>query len=128
MDSACSPLRGGFDVVERGDAHARVTMTVLPGEPVFPGHYPGFPIFPGVCVIEHVRRGALATIPARPGRWAMAEIASVRFLSPVFPGDCLTADLGWTHEAGSWWCTATAATQRGITARMKIRFAERSEP
>lgn len=127
MDGACSPVRGGFDVVQRDDGHALVTMMVLPGEPVFRGHYPGFPIFPGVCVIECVRRGALATIPAPPDRWAMAEIASVRFVSPVFPGDRLTADLGWTHEAGSWWCTATTATQRGITARMKIRFAQRSE-
>jgi 3-hydroxyacyl-[acyl-carrier-protein] dehydratase len=128
MEAGCSPLRGDFQITERSQTRALVTMTVQPSEPVLPGHYPGFPILPGVCVIEQVRRGALATIPA-PGRWAMAEIASARFLTPVFPGDLLTTDLGWTRPRDdSWWCAAVAATQRGIAARIKIRFAAGDVP
>jgi 3-hydroxyacyl-[acyl-carrier-protein] dehydratase len=128
MDFGCSPLRADFQITERSEARALVTMTVRHSEPVLSGHYPGFPILPGVCVIEQVRRGALATIPA-PGRWVMAEIANARFLGPVFPGDFLTAELGWTqHWDDSWWCAAVAATQRGIAARTKIRFAAVGAP
>ena len=123
MDFGCSPLCGDFQIAERSETRALVTMTVQHSEPVLPGHYPGFPILPGVCVIEQVRRGALATLPAQ-GRWAMAEIATARFLRPVFPGDFLTAELGWTHHPDvSWWCAAVASTRRGIAARIKIRFA-----
>lgn len=122
--AGCSPLRAGFEVTARDDGHSAVTMTVRPDEPVFAGHYPGFPIFPGVCVIEHIRRGALATIPAG-GTWDMVEIATARFLSPVFPGDSLTAELGWMPDGGTWWCTGTASTERGVAAKVKMRFAGR---
>lgn len=127
MAGGCSPLPAGFEVTGRDDDHSTVTMAVRADEPVFAGHYPGFPIFPGVCIIEHVRRGALATVPDRDHRseWDLAEIAGARFLSPVFPGDKLIADLAWTREGTSWWCRGMVVTQRGIAAKVKLRLAER---
>jgi 3-hydroxyacyl-[acyl-carrier-protein] dehydratase len=123
-----SPLRAGFEVTRRDRWHATVTMTVRPDEPVFAGHYPAFPILPGVCVIEHIRLGALATIPAAGPGWDMTEIGRARFLGPVFPGDRLTTDLDWTPGDGCWWCAATAATQHGIAAKVKLGFAGRDQP
>jgi 3-hydroxyacyl-[acyl-carrier-protein] dehydratase len=120
--TACSPIEGAVTIVESSASAARIALAVDPGEPAFAGHYPGFAIFPGVCVLEFVRLGALATIPD-PGRgWALAEVASARFTGPVFPGDELTADLRWKPSGAAWDCTAAVATQRGPAAKIKVRF------
>ena len=124
MPQTCSPVRGPVQIVEAAPAAARIAMTVDPAEPVFAGHYPGFPIFPGVCVIEFVRLGALATIPDRDGRWALARITRARFTGPVFPGDVLTGELEWAQAGRAWRCSATVTTQRGPAARIVVSFSE----
>jgi 3-hydroxyacyl-[acyl-carrier-protein] dehydratase len=124
MPVSCSPLRGPVGVLAAGHAAARIVMTVDPGEQVLAGHFPGFPILPGVCVIEFVRLGALATIPDREGRWALAQIRRARFTGPVFPGDVLTGELEWAQAGRAWACSATVTTQRGPAARIAISFTE----
>ncbi|MGW5642055.1 3-hydroxyacyl-ACP dehydratase FabZ family protein [Saccharopolyspora sp. NPDC003752] len=119
MRAACSPIAGAIEV-----AGQELAMVIEPCEPVFAGHYPGFPIFPGVSIVEFVHRGALAAIPEPQQRWELSGIDKVRFTSPVFPGDSLTADLRWRRRSAGWACTASVATERGPAAQVRISFAE----
>ncbi|GAA3858599.1 3-hydroxyacyl-ACP dehydratase FabZ family protein [Streptomyces sedi] len=106
---------------------ARAALTVAAGEPVLPGHYPGFPIFPGVCLVECVRLAAEATAPAPlapadGGPTGMAEIESTRFTGPVFPGDEVTITLDWRRKAAGWQCRAALSGPRGEAAKVRLRF------
>ncbi|KOG79350.1 MULTISPECIES: 3-hydroxyacyl-ACP dehydratase FabZ family protein [Streptomyces] len=117
-----TPVQGTAEIVDRAPDRAATRVTVEAGEQVFPGHYPGFPIFPGVCVVEHIHLSALATAP-EPGL-RMEAIESTRFLSPVFPGDRLAIDLVWERKGEKWRCKAVAATPRGDSAKVRLRFSE----
>ncbi|MEU1779108.1 hypothetical protein ABZ545_06390 [Streptomyces abikoensis] len=125
MGTACSPVRGAVEVERRAGQGPVISLTVDPAEPVFSGHYPGFPIFPGVCVVEFVHRGALATIPDPDRSWELSRIDKVRFLAPVRPGDRLTADITWERQEDGWRCAAAVGTERGSAAQVRIRFSER---
>lgn len=126
MSPVCTPVAGR---IEHGgtapDGTTRVSMTVGPEEPVFPGHYPGFPIFPGVCVIEFLHRGALAAAPGPDHTWVLSGIESARFMHPVLPGDPLTAELTWRRDGASGRCSAAVTGPRGTIARIALRFEDR---
>jgi len=66
---------------------------VSSNEPHFTGHYPEFSIMPGVLIIEAMAQlGGIAvlTLPDLAGkRPILAGVDSVRFRSPVRPGDKL---------------------------------------
>ncbi|MFB7850058.1 MULTISPECIES: 3-hydroxyacyl-ACP dehydratase FabZ family protein [unclassified Streptomyces] len=123
-----SPVTAGIRVVrpataeEGGRLTAATVCRVDPAEQIFAGHYPGFPIFPGVCVIECVRRSALATAP---GPVTLAAVESARFRGPVLPGDELAMELVWKPdgpEGRDWRVTATARTDRGDAASIRLGF------
>lgn len=62
-------------------------------DPYLEGHYPDFTIYPGVFVIESVLQTARAFVRDRFAGSLDAElssIGSVRFSSPMLPGDTLT--------------------------------------
>lgn len=138
--TVCGPVDGTLEVVDPGvpgERPARCVAVIAGTEKVFAGHFPGFPIFPGVCVVEYVQRGALATLP-EPGA-VLAAVESARFLGPVFPGSTLSCEFTWTrderderkeqheqHERGAapggWRCRAVATTERGLAARVRLRF------
>jgi 3-hydroxyacyl-[acyl-carrier-protein] dehydratase len=101
------------------DGTAEAAMDVDPTEPVFAGHYPHYPIFPGVCVVDSVHRGALATAPTAV---ALASVESARFLGAVFPGDVLRMDLTWKRDGDDWLCGGKANTGRGTAASVKLRY------
>ncbi|MFG3051494.1 3-hydroxyacyl-ACP dehydratase FabZ family protein [Kitasatospora sp. NPDC048239] len=111
----CSPVRA----LPRATGGGGAEVTVSAQEPVFAGHYPGFPILPGVCVVEFVRLAASADLPEG---WRLTAVESSRFLSPVLPGDRLTLDLVWSQDGPERRCKATASTERGVAARMRLRF------
>ncbi|MEU2689608.1 3-hydroxyacyl-ACP dehydratase [Streptomyces hygroscopicus] len=124
------PVDGTVKVVDPGlpgERPARCLAVVDASEKVFAGHFPGFAIFPGVCVVEYVQRGALATLPEREpgGRWVLAAVESSRFLSPVYPGDELTSEYVWSRKDGALRCRASAATGRGVAAQIRLRFENR---
>jgi 3-hydroxyacyl-[acyl-carrier-protein] dehydratase len=125
--AAASPVRAAPQVVrataEGGDEalSSRVGFRIDPDEPVFAGHYPDFPIFPGVCVVECVHRAALATAPGAP--LSLAALETARFVGAVFPGDVLTVDGTWTATDGGWTYAATATTERGTAAKVRLRYA-----
>ncbi|MFJ1995406.1 3-hydroxyacyl-ACP dehydratase FabZ family protein [Streptomyces asiaticus] len=131
--AACGPVDGAVEVVDPGlpgERPARCVAVVGASEKVFAGHFPGFAIFPGVCVVEYVQRGALATMPEREpgGRWVLAAVESSRFLSPVYPGDELASEYVWSRKDGGWRCRASAATGRGPAAQIRLRFENRDVP
>lgn len=68
-------------------------LTIPPGHPALAGHFPGMPVVPGVVLLDE----ALHAIGAALGAdLAACRIASVKFLSPVLPGQAL----GVLHEGG----------------------------
>lgn len=85
-----------LDEVTRADAEGIVTRRVVsPDEPFFAGHFPGRPVFPGVFIFEAVHQAAKYYASSRHGREAdLLEIRSLRFLSPVQPGDTLECECG----------------------------------
>jgi 3-hydroxyacyl-[acyl-carrier-protein] dehydratase len=128
--TACGPVDGTVEVVDPGvpgERPARCVVLIGAAEKVFAGHFPGFPIFPGVCVVEYVQRGALATLPGPGG--VLAAVESARFLGPVFPGSTLSCEFTWLRDGATGWrCRAEAGTERGLAARVRLRFTDRKSP
>ncbi|GED83485.1 3-hydroxyacyl-ACP dehydratase FabZ family protein [Streptomyces sp. 6-11-2] len=128
-----SPVDAGIEVtsvarsgVAGGDGRmlsAVATVAIDRTEPVFAGHYPDFPIFPGVCIVECVQRGALA-VAERSGMSEprLLAVESTRFLGAVYPGDLLTVHLELRDHEGGVRCRATARTERGDAASVRLRL------
>lgn len=115
-----SPVAATVEVVRADAAEATVAVHIDASEPVLTGHYPGFPIFPGVCVIECVHRGSMATAPQTGTE--LAAVESSRFLGPVFPGDRLTVDITWRRMDDAWRSTAKVRSERGAVASVRLRY------
>ena len=103
-------------------------LTFTADHPAFAGHFPGRPIVPGVLLLDaalHAVAPARQTsdVPAASGLAGPCQIASVKFLSAVLPGETLT--LSWTrtdkgqtrfHIAGSGREVATGVFVFGSAA------------
>jgi 3-hydroxyacyl-[acyl-carrier-protein] dehydratase len=101
---------------------AATSVWITHEEPVFAGHYPEFPIFPGVCIVDCVIGGALAAAPPDAGRLGLEAVESARFVGAVYPDDRLDISLDWRRKDGSWRCAATASTERGDAASVRLTF------
>ncbi|MFJ9845027.1 3-hydroxyacyl-ACP dehydratase FabZ family protein [Kitasatospora sp. NPDC101155] len=117
------PVRAGIRIEERTEdgLPAAARVEILATEPVFAGHYPDFPIFPGVCVVDCVHRAATDGDRA-PAPTALAAVESARFAGAVYPGDTLVLSLTWRRTDTGLTCKATAATERGKAASVKLRY------
>ncbi|GIL38196.1 hypothetical protein [Roseiterribacter gracilis] len=60
-------------------------FTIVAEHPSLPGHFPGDPIVPGVVLLDRVT--ALVGAAVAPAR--LAAVTSVKFLSPVRPGEAV---------------------------------------
>lgn len=56
------------------------SFRLLPESVVYPAHFPGWPVTPGVCLLR------IVTEILYPGK-RIAAARSLRFLTPVLPGD-----------------------------------------
>lgn len=74
------------------------SVTFAADHPVFAGHFPGRPIVPGALLLDEVLHVALQASRVSQGAFAngkadepkvRCQIASVKFLSPVQPGEAL---------------------------------------
>jgi acyl-coenzyme A synthetase/AMP-(fatty) acid ligase len=66
------------------------------GHPALAGHFPGNPVVPGVVLLDH----AILQIGAALGRpVAVSQVGTVKFLSPVRPGERVEVDHQWQAEA-----------------------------
>ena len=64
----------------------RMPLLIAPDHPAFAGHFPGAPIVPGVVLLDE----ALHAIGTLAGTDLSAcQISSVKFFSPVRPGEPL---------------------------------------
>ncbi|MFR9673731.1 3-hydroxyacyl-ACP dehydratase FabZ family protein [Streptomyces sp. TR06-5] len=106
---------------------AVVTVAVGVEEPVFEGHYPHFPIFPGVCIVDCVHRGVLAVAQqAGMPEPRLSAVESTRFVGAVYPGDLLAVRLELRDHDEGLRCRATASTDRGDAATVRLRYAGES--
>ena len=130
-----SPVAGPVRVVRAAEADevaggdgfsSEVAATIDAGEPVFAGHYPHLPIFPGVCVVECVHRGAVATVPGGGGLELVA-MESVRFTAAVHPGDDIQVTMRWRRSGVFWVCDGRVQGPRAAVARVRLRYRTLSE-
>jgi 3-hydroxymyristoyl/3-hydroxydecanoyl-(acyl carrier protein) dehydratase len=59
-------------------------LTVEPGHPALPGHFPGLPLVPGVLLLERVLEAAEALLGREP---EVLELVSAKFIAPLGPGE-----------------------------------------
>ena len=71
----------------------RIAIAIAPDHPAFAGHFPGRPIVPGVLLLDLAQREIEASTGLR-----LQALATVKFLSPVLPGQPLT--LAFEVDAG----------------------------
>jgi 3-hydroxyacyl-[acyl-carrier-protein] dehydratase len=96
-------------------------------DPYLEGHYPDFTIYPGVFIIESVvqtvRLLAEETLDA-PEEIELAGVPSVRFVTPLLPGDTLHIRcLCTAGEDGTFRVKAECTTGAGAkAAQMKLEF------
>lgn len=61
-------------------------FTIMPRHPALAGHFPGMPVVPGVVLLDET---LLAIGAALGADLSACRIASVKFLSPVLPGQSI---------------------------------------
>lgn len=87
-----APLFALDEVTRAAERGVVARRTLSADEPFFAGHFPGRPIFPGVFIFEVVHQAARFYASSRGREADLIEIRSLRFLSPVQPGDTLESD------------------------------------
>ena len=69
-----------------------VSISVAPGHPCLPGHFPGEPIVPGVLLLDHVAQALRGWRGQR-----LARVIEAKFLRPLRPAETAQLQL---EEAG----------------------------
>jgi 3-hydroxyacyl-[acyl-carrier-protein] dehydratase len=65
-------------------ASGSLPLAIDPGHPAFAGHFPGMPIVPGVVLLDEALHAMGEALGAD---LSACRIASVKFLSPLRPGE-----------------------------------------
>lgn len=112
-------VQGDVQVVALDRLQATAIFTVDRSEEVFAGHYPGFAIFPGVCLVEVVDEAAKKSLKEVV---QLTVIESIRFLSPVYPGDELSIAVAWSESVDGLILRAVLENGRTVCARARLRY------
>lgn len=72
---------------EPGAAHTLPGFVIAPDHPALAGHFPGHPVVPGVVLLDQAVM-AIGAALAQP--LEIFQIGTVKFLSPVSPGERVT--------------------------------------
>jgi 3-hydroxyacyl-[acyl-carrier-protein] dehydratase len=90
------------------------------------GHYPQFTIYPGIFIIESIGQTVDEFLARTTGEWACAHlkhIESVRFISPLLPGDTLELSCVIDRDGAELAVRAKAADGAGRSvAQAKLRY------
>lgn len=100
-------------------------VTIDPGDPVFPGHYPGFAVLPGVYLIDYADRAVRAW---RDAGLRLRAVDRCRFRRPIYPGDEVSIRLSASRSQRELRVSASAATARGPAADLRLRYEEATGP
>jgi 3-hydroxyacyl-[acyl-carrier-protein] dehydratase len=126
---AGSPLLELLEVKEITPDHVSGVVRVPEQAPFFAGHYPGFALVPGVFLLdlahELVRRYGTAYVS---GGVRLESASSVRFLSPVRPGDTVEIGCRVKPADGGYAVVAACATGRGKAASIRLRYRTADRP
>lgn len=79
----------------------KLTFIVPLDHPAFAGHFPGMPILPGVLLLDAAIHAVLQARRALGDLDPACQISSVKFLSPVNPGETLTIVCSATTAGGT---------------------------
>lgn len=113
-----------LDSVEVDPLGATGRKKVPADDPYLAGHYPQLALWPGVFLIDSAAQLAARYFAAYQPRLAaavLAEVASVRFLRPVLPGDEYEVRVEPAGPAGV--VRARCLVGRELAARMTLRLA-----
>ncbi|MHB0982098.1 MAG: hypothetical protein ACYC02_01805 [Thiobacillus sp.] len=93
-----------------------VPLPIVAGHPAYAGHFPDQPILPGVVLLDE----ALHALAARLGRQDAAwQLKSVKFHSPVQPGESLTLNAAELPAGGFRFeirCLDVRGDERAVTS------------
>ena len=123
-----APLIAVDRVVEIADREIRATKAITGNEAFFPGHYPGHPIFPGNFILEAVHQTTHYYVREglKLSAWiCLAQINTIRFFSPLQPGDCLEIVCQYPFSSHPHELAVNADCWRGeriAVARMKLLY------
>jgi len=106
-------------VVHTDATGIEMSFAVRPTAPVLAGHYPHFPLLPGVFTLDAVHQ---AVLRHADDDLQLSDIRSVRFQSPVLPGDTLTVEAAVKEVDGVRDVRATCRTERGRSATLRLRY------
>ncbi|GAB3465335.1 3-hydroxyacyl-ACP dehydratase FabZ family protein [Actinophytocola sediminis] len=88
------PLSAVDDVLIGAGGALSAVQTIRADNPYLAGHYPGRPIYPGVFVLESALQATRRLLGHHD--LVLAEVESVRFRTPLLPGDTLRLALSIT--------------------------------
>ncbi len=123
---ACIPHRAPFLFLDRvlelvpGKSLTAV-KTILEGDPILAGHFPGDPIFPGVLMIEGLAQASAVLAYYTKGKAAeeilLTEVSKARFRRKVVPNETLTYHISIDRIRGPFgWFSGTASVGDEIAA------------
>jgi 3-hydroxyacyl-[acyl-carrier-protein] dehydratase len=128
MGRYAAPLVGIDQVIALDDTRIYTRKAVTGNEPFFQGHYPFFAIFPGVFTLEVVHQAVCHYVQhsTRGAKWPrLVQIRSVRFLSPLRPGDRMDVECAIKPENdGQHLRVEAKCTKEGqtVVAQAKLRY------
>ena len=117
------------EILQQSSEALTAQRTWRADEAFYQGHYPGAPITPGVLLCESVfQSGALLLAGKLAGQGKpagvplLAKVESVRFRSPVYPGDTTTIEVKIKEVAGGFYMMA-GSIKNGDKRVLSVDFA-----
>lgn len=119
-----TPLRPATSITVQSEIEVVSSTPIRADSPYLEGHYPDYTVMPGVFVIDAAYDAVQALVAAtRPGETVqLAEVRSVRFTTPLRPGDTLDLHCACTVQAGVLAATVTARNGPTPAATARLRF------
>ncbi len=103
---------------------ARVFL--VPGHPIYDGHFPGQPVVPGVCQVQMVQELTSMALDM-PLRLVASD--NIKFMSMIDPGTNPELDFSLTirkREDGPWSVSASIRSEASVFLKFSGKFEPRA--